>query len=63
MSLVAAVRTLDAAGITPTDIGLRRPTLDDVFVALTGHATTPTETGNGRRRGRRGRRRRTGRRP
>ena len=57
-SLVAAVRTLDAAGITPTDIGLRRPTLDDVFVALTGHATTPTETGNGRRRGRRGRRRR-----
>ena len=62
-SLVAAVRTLDAAGITPTDIGLRRPTLDDVFVALTGHATTPTETGNGRRRGRRGRRRRAGGRP
>ena len=62
-SLVAAVRTLDAAGIIPTDIGLRRPTLDDVFVALTGHATTPTETGNGRRRGRRGRRRRAGGRP
>ena len=63
-SLVAAVRTLDAAGITPTDVGLRRPTLDDVFVALTGHATTPTEPGNGRRRrGRRGRRRRPGGRP
>ena len=56
-SLVAAVRTLDAAGITPTDIGLRRPTLDDVFIALTGHATTPAEAGNGSRRGRRGRRR------
>ena len=59
-SLVAAVRTLDAAGITPTDIGLRRPTLDDVFVALTGHAATPAESANGRRRGRRGRRRRGG---
>ena len=56
-SLVAAVRTLDAAGITPTDIGLRRPTLDDVFIALTGHATTPAAAGNGNRRGRRGRRR------
>ena len=62
-SLVAAVRTLDAAGITPSDIGLRRPTLDDVFVALTGHATEPTQPGNGRRRGRRGRRRRAGGRP
>ena len=57
-SLVAAVRTLDAAGITPTDIGLRRPTLDDVFIALTGHAAADTGAGNGRRRGRRGRRRR-----
>ena len=62
-SLVAAVRTLDAAGITPTDIGLRRPTLDDVFVALTGHATTPAQPANGKRRGRRGRRRRAGGRP
>ena len=62
-SLVAAVRTLAAAGITPSDIGLRRPTLDDVFVALTGHATEPTQPGNGRRRGRRGRRRRAGGRP
>ena len=53
-SLVAAVRTLDAAGITPTDIGLRRPTLDDVFIALTGHAAADTGAGNGRRRGRRG---------
>ena len=56
-SLVAAVRTLDVAGITPTDIGLRRPTLDDVFIALTGHAATPTNAGNGSRRRRRRRRR------
>jgi daunorubicin resistance ABC transporter ATP-binding subunit len=34
--LMAAVRLLDRAGITPTDIGLRRPSLDDVFLALTG---------------------------
>ncbi|MEO1061779.1 MAG: ATP-binding cassette domain-containing protein [Actinomycetota bacterium] len=28
---------LDEAGIAPDDIGLRRPTLDDVFLTLTGH--------------------------
>jgi ABC-2 type transport system ATP-binding protein len=33
-----AVRTLDAAGIELDDISLHRPTLDDVFIALTGHA-------------------------
>jgi ABC-2 type transport system ATP-binding protein len=36
--LVAAIRELDAAGVTVSDIGLRRPTLDDVFLSLTGHA-------------------------
>ncbi|GAB3421244.1 DrrA family ABC transporter ATP-binding protein [Flindersiella endophytica] len=40
-ALVAAVRALDAAGITTDDIGLRRPTLDDVFLRLTGHASEP----------------------
>lgn len=29
---------LQAAGIEVTDLGLRRPTLDDVFLSLTGHA-------------------------
>jgi len=33
-----AVRTLDAAGIAIADIATRRPTLDDVFLELTGHA-------------------------
>ncbi|HET9739033.1 MAG TPA: ATP-binding cassette domain-containing protein [Solirubrobacteraceae bacterium] len=33
-----AVRRLDAAGVAIVDITLRRPTLDDVFIALTGHA-------------------------
>ncbi|GAA0960714.1 daunorubicin resistance protein DrrA family ABC transporter ATP-binding protein [Kribbella koreensis] len=38
-ALVGVIRTLDGAGIRIADIGLRRPTLDDVFLSLTGHAT------------------------
>ncbi|WP_426595422.1 ATP-binding cassette domain-containing protein [Cellulomonas sp. McL0617] len=37
--LTEALRLLDGAGIGLDDVGLRRPTLDDVFLALTGHAT------------------------
>ena len=33
-----AVRRLDEAGIGIDDIAVRRPTLDDVFMVLTGHA-------------------------
>jgi ABC-2 type transport system ATP-binding protein len=33
-----AVRRLDTAGVGVVDIALQRPTLDDVFIALTGHA-------------------------
>ena len=40
--LVQVVRDLDAAGIEIDDIGLRRPTLDDVFLTLTGHAAEST---------------------
>jgi ABC-2 type transport system ATP-binding protein len=36
--LVQVVRDLDEAGIAIDDIALRRPTLDDVFLTLTGHA-------------------------
>jgi ABC-2 type transport system ATP-binding protein len=36
--LMAALRELDAAGIEVHDVGLRRPTLDEVFLSLTGHA-------------------------
>lgn len=36
--LAEAVRKLDAAGLEITDFSLRRPTLDDVFLTLTGHA-------------------------
>jgi ABC-2 type transport system ATP-binding protein len=36
--LVQVVRDFDELGIRIDDIALRRPTLDDVFLALTGHA-------------------------
>jgi ABC-2 type transport system ATP-binding protein len=42
--LPTIVRTLDDAGVEVEDLGLRRPTLDEVFLALTGHrASTSTE--------------------
>jgi len=31
-----ALRVLDSHGITVEDVSLRRPTLDEVFLALTG---------------------------
>jgi ABC-2 type transport system ATP-binding protein len=37
--LTRAVRELDAAGVEVDDIGFRRPTLDEVFLALTGKPT------------------------
>src|ERR671912_132572 len=36
--LVEVIRALDEAGVPLDDVGLRRPTLDDVFLSLTGHA-------------------------
>jgi ABC-2 type transport system ATP-binding protein len=41
--IVDAVRLLDGAGVGVEDLGLRRPTLDDVFLALTGHAAEDQE--------------------
>lgn len=40
--LAQALRALDRAGIDLQDVGLRRPTLDDVFLMLTGRAAEPT---------------------
>ena len=37
-ALIVTLRSLDAAGIHPLDVGLKRPSLDDVFLSLTGHA-------------------------
>jgi oleandomycin transport system ATP-binding protein len=40
MLVSALVRRLDAAGITADELGLRLPSMDEVFLALTGHNTT-----------------------
>jgi ABC-2 type transport system ATP-binding protein len=43
-TIVEAVRRLSEAGVDVDDLALRRPTLDDVFLALTGHvAEEPPE--------------------
>jgi ABC-2 type transport system ATP-binding protein len=52
-ALIDALRSLDAAGIQTHGLGLRRPSLDDVFLALTGHAAEEDGQNGGRRRGRR----------
>jgi ABC-2 type transport system ATP-binding protein len=41
--LTAVVRDLDAEQIQVEDLALRRPTLDDVFLALTGRAAEETD--------------------
>jgi ABC-2 type transport system ATP-binding protein len=43
-TIVEAVRRLSDADIGVDDIDLRRPTLDDVFLTLTGHAAEEEET-------------------
>ena len=54
-ALIQAVRNLDEAGIATSGLGLRRPSLDDAFLALTGHAAEEedAEDSGKRRRGRR----------
>jgi ABC-2 type transport system ATP-binding protein len=52
-ALVDAVRSLDGAGVVTRDLALRRPSLDDVFLSLTGHATEEEDQSGRRRRGRR----------
>jgi ABC-2 type transport system ATP-binding protein len=37
-ALIETLRSLDTAGIHPLDVSLKRPSLDDVFLSLTGHA-------------------------
>ena len=41
--LAAALRELDSRGVVVDDLALRRPTLDDVFLALTGRPTDHTD--------------------
>jgi ABC-2 type transport system ATP-binding protein len=44
--LVRAAQALLAAGVTLEEIALRRPTLDDVFLSLTGHPAPADDTGS-----------------
>jgi ABC-2 type transport system ATP-binding protein len=44
-AIVEAVRRLDERGIAVDDLLLRRPTLDDVFLSLTGHGAEETVDG------------------
>ena len=37
-ALLDVLKALDAAGIHALDVGLKRPSLDDVFLSLTGHS-------------------------
>jgi ABC-2 type transport system ATP-binding protein len=58
-TLIDVIRRLDAAGVSLADIALRRPTLDEVFLAITvrdgehrlgkGHETTRSATSTMRR--------------
>jgi|SRR5579875_2526529 len=57
-AIVQAVRNLDAIGVTTDGLALRRPSLDDVFLALTGHQAEEEPTGD-EAGGRRGSRRRS----
>jgi ABC-2 type transport system ATP-binding protein len=49
--LMEALRRLDADGVTLLDVALRRPTLDDVFLTLTGHAAEVEAEANGKGKG------------
>jgi ABC-2 type transport system ATP-binding protein len=43
--LADVVRRMDAAGIILAELGLKQPTLDDVFLAITGHTTEQESEG------------------
>jgi ABC-2 type transport system ATP-binding protein len=41
--LIEVLRAVDGAGIVPRTLALREPSLDDVFLSLTGHKATDAE--------------------
>jgi ABC-2 type transport system ATP-binding protein len=41
-TLIEAVRVMDTASVPIIDIQLHKPTLDDVFLSLTGHIAEPS---------------------
>ena len=49
--VVDALRSLDSEGLAPVTIAVREPSLDDVFLALTGHRAEPTNESDPAQRG------------
>ena len=45
-AIMEAARRLDRAGLEVEDLAVRRPTLDDVFLALTGRHAEPEPNGD-----------------
>jgi ABC-2 type transport system ATP-binding protein len=54
--LVEVVRAMDDASITIDDLAVRRPTLDDVFLSLTGHAAEEDQPSGAKTKKKRGKR-------
>ncbi|HEY2443805.1 MAG TPA: ATP-binding cassette domain-containing protein [Streptosporangiaceae bacterium] len=48
-ALIEVVRGLDSVGVATHGLALRRPSLDDVFLALTGHAAEEEQPDSGKR--------------
>ncbi len=53
-TLLQVARQLDERGLVPDDLGLRKPTLDDVFLSLTGHTVDDRTAPSGDRKARAG---------
>ena len=45
--VLEVVRLLDGHGLTPDSLDVREPTLDDVFLTLTGHKAEEPQVGDG----------------
>jgi hypothetical protein len=52
--LIDVLRLLDDQDLAPVTLAVRDPSMDDVFLALTGHRAEAETAANGARRGRRG---------
>jgi ABC-2 type transport system ATP-binding protein len=52
--LIDVLRLLDDQDLAPTTLAVRDPSMDDVFLALTGHRAEAETAANGARRGRKG---------